>query len=535
MANPLRLKSSATPVTPANFQGLQTMTDAEVKNYIANVITVKFATDWDGTKTGDINIDTANALSGTAIGTFVDTDRTEATGDHPATGAVSTVTYYAKQVTSAASGSVTNRPLEYSAGLAQLTDSEINVDILDKVINSMVTEASFTAGQYKLQATAPSGGTWVSRYTLTDIANGGNTLTYLWQKTAATSTADANLRPLKNVSGAVQEMSAAEIQQLVPAFRNRIISSGVGTYAIQTSAPVSGTWVQMGNAFSDTREQVASQNYSGTYSGPYTGTYSGPYTGTYSGPYSGPYTGTYSGGYRGTYTGTYSGPYTGTYSAPYTGTYSGPYSATYTGTYSGPYTGTYSAPYTGTYSGPYSATYTGTYSGPYTGTYSGPYTGFYSATYTLFYGGFIGGNFRGTYSGPYTGTYSGPYTGTYSGGYRGTYTGTYSGPYTGTYSGPYTGTYSGGYRGTYTGTYSGPYTGTYSAPYTGTYSGPYSATYTGTYSGPYTGTYTGTYSGNYTGTYSGPYTGTYTGTYAGNTIQVTKDTVSTVSLWVKTA
>ena len=71
-------------------------------------------------------------LSGTSIGTFVDTDRQEATGVHPASGAIDTVTYYAKQVTSAAAGSVTNRPLEYSAGLAQLTDGEINADILDK-------------------------------------------------------------------------------------------------------------------------------------------------------------------------------------------------------------------------------------------------------------------------------------------------------------------------------------------------------------------------------------------------------------------
>jgi hypothetical protein len=551
MANPLRLKSSATPVTPANFQGLQTMTDTEIKNYIANVITVKFATDTNGTGTAELNVDTANLLTGTSIGTFVDTDRQEATGVHPASGAIDTVTYYAKQVTSAAAGSVTNRPLEYASGVSQLTDGEINTDILDKVINAMVTESSTTAGQYKLQATAPSGGTWVSRYTLTDVANGGNTTTYLWQKTAATSSADSSLRPLKRTSTNIQEMTDAEIQEMVPAFRNRIISTSIGTYALQTSAPGSGTWVQLGNSFSDTREQVVSQNYVGTYSGPYTGTYAGPYsatyTGTYSGPYtgtySGPYTGTYSGGYRGTYTGSYSGPYTGTYSGPYTGTYSGPY----TGTYSGPYTGTYSGGYRGTYTGTYSGPYTGTYSGPYTGfysggyrgTYTGFYTGFFSATYTLFYGGFVGGNFRGTYSQAFTGFYSATYTGTYSG----PYTGSYAGPYTGSYAGPYSATYTGTYSGPYTGTYSGPYTGTYSGPYTGTYSGPYSATYTGTYSGPYTGTYsgpyTGTYSGGYrgtyTGTYSGPYTGTYSGTYAGDTIIATKDTVSTVALWVRTA
>jgi hypothetical protein len=39
----------------------------------------------------------------------------------------------------------------------------------------------------------------------------------------------------------------------------------------------------------------------------------------------------------------------------------------------------------------------------------------------------------------------------------------------------------------------------------------------------------GNYSGNRT------YTGSYSGTYAGDTILATKDTVSTVSLWIRTA
>ena len=101
--NPLKIKASGSPITSANFQGLQTMTDAEVKNYIANVITTKFATDTNGTGTAELNVDTANLLTGTSIGTFADTARTEATGTHPATGATTTTTYYAKQVTASAS------------------------------------------------------------------------------------------------------------------------------------------------------------------------------------------------------------------------------------------------------------------------------------------------------------------------------------------------------------------------------------------------------------------------------------------------
>jgi predicted RNA methylase len=211
----LRIKSSATPVSSANLQGLQAMSVNEIKNYVANILTVSFGANADGTGTGEINITTNNAGSGTAIGSFVDTDRQEATGTHPATGAVDTVTYYAKQVTAAATESITNRPLKFDSGIKEMTDAQIDTELLDYAISAMVAETSYTAGQYRLQATAPSGGTWVSRYTLTDVANGGNTTTYLWQKTAATSTPDTSLKPLKLINTKdIKEMSSGEILQL---------------------------------------------------------------------------------------------------------------------------------------------------------------------------------------------------------------------------------------------------------------------------------------------------------------------------------
>lgn len=438
--NPLKLKASTTPITSANFQGLQTMSNAEVKNYIANKITVGFAgAASNGSNTADLNVDTANILSGTAIGTFVDTDRTEATGTHPATGAIATVTYYAKQITATDSGTITNRPLQYDTAIRQMTDAEIRNDIIDQAVTAMVTESSVTAGQYRLAGTAPTGGTWTARYTITDVANGGNTTYYIWQKTAATSTPDADLRPLKNSGSNVQQMSDAEIQQMIPYFRNRIISTNIGTYKIQTSSPVGGTWVSMGSA-SDTREQLASVNYTGSYGG----------TRTYSNV-----------GYAGTRTYTPAG---------YTNTFAG------TRTYA-------NVAYAGsrTYS---NAAYASSFAGNRTKTFSGSRT--YSATYTLFYGGFVGGNFAGsrTYANvAYSGVYAGSYTSTFAG------------------------------------------SRTYSANYSG------NRTYSGTYANSFAGsrTYTGAYAGNRT------YTGTYSGTYAGDTIQATKDTVSTVSLWIRTA
>ena len=429
----LRIKSSATPVSSANLQGLQAMTTDEIKNYVANILTVSFGANADGTGTGEINITTNGTGTGTSIGTFVDTDLQDAIGTHPSAGAFDTVTFTAKQVTAAAAESITNKVVKYSSGtIKEMTDAELKTELLDYALTAMTAESAYTAGQYKLQATAPSGGTWVSRYTLTDIANGGNTLTYLWQKTAATSSPDTSLKPLKLINTKdVKEMSSAEILQMLPNFRNRIIESGVGTYKIQTSTPVvTGTWVQLGNSATDTREQVTPANYAGGYSGNFTGNYAGGYVGP--------------------------------------ATYSGTYTRNFTGNYTGNYTGT--------------APYSGTYTGNYARNFSGNYTRNFSGTYTLYYGGFVGGNFAGNYLGTFTGNYLGTFTGNY----------------------------------------------------TGNYIGP--ATYTGNYSGTYAGNFTGNYVGTatYTGNYSGTYTGTFTGNYSGATVQATKDTISTVYLWVRT-
>ncbi|NBO69825.1 hypothetical protein EBV26_04975 [bacterium] len=568
--NPLKVKATGSPITSANISGLQTMTDAEVKNYIANVITEKFAADTSGAGTAEINITPNNDGAGVSIGNFVDTNRTEAIGTHPATGSVSTTTFYAKQVNTPQTENVSNRPVAWDSKIKQMSDSDID-GIMDLCIEAMVTESAYTAGQYKLQATAPSGGTWVSRYTLTDTAQGGNTVTYLWQKTVATSSPNSDFTPLRLFNGSnCKQMTESEIEQMLPNFRNRIIETGIGTYKIQSSAPSGGTWVQMGNQFSDTREQVSPQNYAGNYSGNFTGNYSGTYGGgaSYSGTYSGffsntqNYTSNFTGNYAGTagYSNTFSsaGNFAGpTYTAPlgplvgYSGSYTGSpfYSAFYTGAgpnYSGSYAGVYtgSRNYAGNYAGP-GATYSGVayYSG--SRTYSGTYAGTYANTFLG-----PGGNFAGpTYMGllAYAGTYAGPTYSAAGGNFVGGYAGYFLGPanfggpirYAVEYQpDPYSGIsqvpvqYQAFYSGTqsYTGYFIGFYSGGpgpgYAASYTGYYTGlgpSYTAYFTGlTY---YTGYFSGNYAGsrNYAGNYAGPgpgYSGAvfYSGSrnYAGN-------------------
>ena len=403
---PLRIKASAYPVSSSNIQGLQEMTDAEIEQYYSAILTKDFADNTDGSGTGEINI----GGSGTTIGTATDTKRDDAVGTHPTDGASSTVTTYtAKQIETAASESITNRPLGYvssgTVGVHEFDDTELDTDILDKVVDDFVAQGDYTIGQYKLSTSSPSGGTWTSRYTLANTEVDGTTTNYyIWQKTTATSSAVDNYKPLKVTGGGagVQEMTVAEMEQIVPNLRNYMISSGKGKYVLQAAAPGSGTWVDQGS-FIDTKKEVAAQNYTGAYSGTYTGSYTGGYTGAKN--YAGNYTGAKN--YAGSYVGTsgYSGTYTGT--------------SGYSGNYSGNYTGNYAADYDGYAGTTYSGTYTGTYTGYYTGAKN--YTGYYTGAKTY------GGTYTGTsaYAGTYTGTSA--YSGSYSGNYTGYYSGTYSG------------------------------------------------------------------------------------------------------------
>ena len=396
---PLRIKASAYPVSSSNIQGLQEMTDTEIEQYYSAILTKDFADNTDGTGTGEINING----SGTTIGTATDTKRDDAVGTHPTDGASSTVTTYtAKQVETVLSESITNRPLGYvssgTVGMHEFDDTELDSDIVDKIVDDLVAQGDYTIGQYKLSTSTPSGGTWTARYTLADTEVDGDTTNhYIWQKTAATTSANSNYKPLKVTGGGagVQEMTVAEMEQISNHMRNHIISSGKGKYVLQASAPGSGTWVDQGT-FTDTRKEVASENYSGNYTGAYVGNYTGNYTGAKN--------------YAGTYTG--SSSYAGNYTVAknYAGTNSG------SSNYAGTYTGTYTQNYAG-YSGPTS------YSGNYTGYYSGDknYTGYYTGTSV----------YGGSYTGPKN--YTGYYTGTSA--YAGTYTGYYSGTYTGTYAG----------------------------------------------------------------------------------------------------
>ena len=399
MANPVKVKKSG-----ATFQGLQIMTDAEM-DYTVDVVLRLFANTNSGL--GTVNIDGA---TGTSIGTFVDTSRSGSVGDHPVADSPTTVTTYTfKQDITSSATEVITRPIEYSSsGIRQQDDTALNNSIITRILN---TCAASGIGSYALQPTAPSG-TWTSIGTITNSVIGATNTTTLWRKTG--DTAPTTVRPLKyqtSPSKSFKEMTDVEIQGLTNRFRNRIISTGICTYKLQTSAPTPGTWTTRGAAFNDTRNTLASQSY--------------------------------------------------------TGSYTGSYGATYSRSFAGSYSATYSQSFVGSYSATYSQSFTGSYSGTYVGAYAGAYTRFRSQNFQAFFAGFGAGVFTGFFTGFYTGFYTGYYTGSYT--------------------------------------------------------------------GSYTGNFAGTYTGNYTGNFAGTYAGSYAGSYAGTTIQASADTISTVSLWVRTA
>ena len=382
------------------LNGLKEMTDSDI-GYMVYRIVKAFA----ALSPGSIGTLTTASASD-PIGSWVDQERNETIGTHPATGAVTTTTKTLYQELSAASSGEYNaatKPIRYSSGLREMQFSNLQ----DEIIRLAVSEiASGGIGSYYLSASAPSG-TWVARATLIDRAQSVDITHILWQRTDAAAPS-TSIRPMKWSSslGGIQEMSNADIDSMVIMLQDEIRLNKICTYSLTSGAPLGGTWVQASSNLIDRRQQITSVGYTGAYTGAYTGIYSSEvgYVSTYTGTRG--YTKAYSSevGYVSTYTGTrgYTKAYRRNigYISTYGGSFSGPtyyrfadFSRTYyqTSNFTGPtyfrltdFNSTYyqTSDFTGPtyfqltgFSGTYTGTYTGAYSGTYTGTYSGTYSG----------------------------------------------------------------------------------------------------------------------------------------------------------------
>ena len=307
MPKPLKWNGSA---------GIKEMSSAEIDDNV-DLILDHFS-GMTSVNTGHLAMNTD--ATWTDIGTFADTRRDQAEGTHPANTTINTDNYVFRQNLTAVTPSPTARPMavkysggSYDGGIIEMTDAECRADIVDR-INAKIAAGS--VGSYVLQVAAPGTGTWtqVGGDVNNKYQSGVNNLTKLWKRTTGSNTTAT--RPLKwNGSAGIKEMSDAEINVLVEMYQESIVATGIGKYTLAASAPGTGTWVTVGDAFSDTRKQRGDVAYAGNYTGAYTGAYSGAYTGYYTTYYSGravgPYTGYYTGAYTGYYSGTYTGNYTG--------------------------------------------------------------------------------------------------------------------------------------------------------------------------------------------------------------------------------
>lgn len=302
--------------------------DSSDKDYIEHVILTDFNSLDSGVGTLAVNPASTSGL--TLIGSFVDTKRPDAVGTHPVGTSVTTVsTFNFYQDLQSASESITNaiRPvaLDGSADIQRMSDSEVNNDFIFSTQQNLYASG---VGSYKLQPSAPTDGTWVSKGTITDTKiSGGTNTSQLWRKSAPAST-PTTVRPLKFVvsSGSLREMTDTEIKKFTPRLRNRIVANGIGTYKVQANAPTSGgTWVQMGDTFTDTRHQVANQSYTSNFSNTFTNTFTNTFAGFFSSTYNRfqAFTGSFIGSFSGSRTKFFTGSFTGTFTGFFTGSFTG--------------------------------------------------------------------------------------------------------------------------------------------------------------------------------------------------------------------
>lgn len=271
----LKINTSSSPISLIQANSSTSNTDYQ---YSVNQILTTFAANSLSTYVGTVSVNPGSTSGLTSIGTFTDTFPSYAQGTHGNTvngTTITTVTYTFYQNLGTATETLV-RPIEYSAGTKEQVDTSLNGDLITVALANMVSQG---VGSYYVSASAPTGGTWVSQGSFTDKTSTSTTgSTYnLWRKTAPTSSPGVTTRPIKINSGtpiSLKEMADADIQSLTTRLQNQIVSTGIGKYAVQSTAPTPGTWVAVGtmNNTVDTITQVAyTIYYAGTRTAYYTG------------------------------------------------------------------------------------------------------------------------------------------------------------------------------------------------------------------------------------------------------------------------
>ena len=312
MGNPLRIKTTE----GGTFLGLQEMQTTEM-DYAVHQILTEFSTSTSGAGTLNINGD------GTSMGSFTDTIRTETIGTHPSTNSISSTSYTLKQnLSSVAETSVVFPLFLNDSGYAAEHSNNLNTTLITRALANLTSNG---LGSYYLSETNPNNSLYTSTgSTIVDSRQGDNTTYTLWRKTTGVS-APSVVRTAKLYSGAIQEMTDAEIKLLAARLRNQIGSTGIGQYKLSATNPAGSgeTWVQVGGAITDKRNTLADTGYTANYVNDNINSFTGAYLGQYTKQYETNYEGTFATSYTKTYTGQYEGFFNVTFSGAYTGTFTG--------------------------------------------------------------------------------------------------------------------------------------------------------------------------------------------------------------------
>jgi len=311
-------------VKQTNSGGTIQEMSATDKDYLEHVLLTDFYS--SDTGSGTLSVNPSDATGLTNIGTITDTRGGAAPGAHPVGTSVTTVTYTFYQDLRSASESVAaaTRPLmvDSTTNLKRMPSTNVNSDFIASTQNNLVNSG---VGMYKLQPSAPTDGTWVSKSTITNLLSNATNTTYkLWRKSQPAST-PTTVRPLKFSTQTIQEMTDTEIKQFTARLKNRI-RVGVGQYKVQATAPDSGgTWAIAGSAFLDTRYALANQTYSTAFSNTFQGTFTNTFAGFFSASYARieAFTGSNLGNFAGSRTKFFTGSFTGFFTGFFTGNFTG--------------------------------------------------------------------------------------------------------------------------------------------------------------------------------------------------------------------
>jgi hypothetical protein len=147
-------------------------------------------------------------------------------------------------------------------------------------------------------------------------------------------------------------------------------------------------------------------------------------------------------------------------------------------------------------------------------------------------------DYLGNYVGNFTANYVGNFTNNVHVNYQRTSTRTSTRTRAATYTGNFAGNFAGNFILYYEGSIRATYTRTSARTRATNYVGDFTGNFAGNFLGDYIGNFTNTYTSNFTTNRATDYVGNYINTavnFAGQTVLASKETASTVQLWIRTA